>query len=1081
MDTIHSDNQAIKDNTSFVRKAISTLGTGVDVILQDQSHQQRDNILEWISSTDFPALQSDFIARRQDGTGLWFLDSPEFSKWIHGLNQTLFCPGIPGAGKTIMAATTIDHLLRTLQSDTIGVAYIYCNYKAKANQNTTSLLASILKQLVQARPSIAEPVTRLYNDLNQARPSLEEIHSALQSILTNYSSVYIVVDALDECQEKDGTRSQLLVKLRDLQRKADMRLMITSRFIPDIENEFRLALRLEVRANDADVKRFVMGQISRLPKCVQRDKELQRIVQDKIAGAVDGMLAFRTPFTRQSTYDYVRFLLTRLHVDSLLDKDTKKKVRSALEKLSKGSEVLDQAYGEAIERIEGQLPGNRARAKSVLSWITYALRPLTTGELCHALAVEGDKELDQDNIPDVEDVVSVCAGLVTIDKESNIIRLVHYTTQEYFERIREDWNPSAQQEIASTCLNYLCLDTFRSGSCLSDKDFESRVEQYVFLDYAALYWGRHVLRVQEEVSLLAFRLLRDSNLVSCAVQIMSASKTGSRFSPGYSEHFPAQTTGLHLTAEFGLLHLLEKLLHESGRDFMISADWKDGYGQTPLARAAANGHEAAVKLLLDKEGIDPDSKDYYGQTPLARAAANGHEGVVKLLLDKESVDPNSRDEDGQTPLWRAAEDGHEGVVKLLLDRNGVHPDPKDDYDQTPLWWAAVKGHEGVVKLLLDKEGVDPNSKDDYGQTPLWWATVNGHEGVVKLLLDKEGVDPNPKDEDGQTPLCRAAEDGHEGLVKLLLDKEGIDPNSKDDDSQTPLWWAAASGHEGVVKLLLDKEGVDLDSKDNNGLTPLWRAAEDGHEGVVKLLLDKEGIDPDPKDDYGQTPLWWAAAKGREGVVRLLLDKEGVDPDPKNREGWTPLTWAARNGHEAVVKLLLDKGGVYPDSRGRDGLTSLAWAARSGHEAVVKLLLGKEGVYPDSRGRDGLTSLAWAARNGHEAVVKLLLGKEGVDPDSRDRDGWTSLAWAAKNGHEAAVKLLLDKEGVDPDPRDRNGWTPLSWAAAIGHEAVVKLLLDKEGVDPDSKSINGWAPLTWVAGSGRKAVVKLLQSRGALSL
>ena len=147
-----------------------------------------------------------------------------------------------------------------------------------------------------------------------------------------------------------------------------------------------------------------------------------------------------------------------------------------------------------VERIEGQLPGNRARAKSVLSWITYALRPLTTGELCHALAVEpGDEELDQDNIPDIEDIVSVCAGLVTVDEESNIVRLVHYTTQEYFERIREDWNPAAQQEIALTCLNYLSLNTFRSGSCPSDKDFESRLEQNVFLDYAARYWGHHAL------------------------------------------------------------------------------------------------------------------------------------------------------------------------------------------------------------------------------------------------------------------------------------------------------------------------------------------------------------------------------------------------------------------------------------------------------------------------------------------------------------------------------------------------------------------------------------------------------------
>ena len=73
--------------------------------------------------------------------------------------------------------------------------------------------------------------------------------------------------------------------------------MVTSRLIPDIENEFRLMPRLEVRASDADVKQFVMGQIYRLPKCVQRDNELQRFVQDKIVEAVDGMSVFRTPFT----------------------------------------------------------------------------------------------------------------------------------------------------------------------------------------------------------------------------------------------------------------------------------------------------------------------------------------------------------------------------------------------------------------------------------------------------------------------------------------------------------------------------------------------------------------------------------------------------------------------------------------------------------------------------------------------------------------------------------------------------------------------------------------------------------------
>ena len=148
---------------------------------------------------------------------------------------------------------------------------------------------------------------------------------------------------------------------------------------------------------------------------------------------------------------------------------------STLSKLSKGSAALDEAYSEAIERIDGQLAEDRLLARCALSWITYAQRLLTTTELCHALAIEpGDKALNDDNVLDVEDVISVCAGLVTVDEESNIIRLVHYTTQEYFEQIRLEWDPRAQERIAVACLTYLSFDIFRSGSCADDKAFEQR-------------------------------------------------------------------------------------------------------------------------------------------------------------------------------------------------------------------------------------------------------------------------------------------------------------------------------------------------------------------------------------------------------------------------------------------------------------------------------------------------------------------------------------------------------------------------------------------------------------------------------
>lgn len=287
---IHTKTEAVKDDTAFIRTHVLTAESRFDVVRQDQDRARHEKLMGWISPTEFPTQQSDYIARRQEGTGQWFLDAPEFTKWLHEPRETLFCPGIPGAGKTMMSAIVVNHLLTKVRSDAVGVAYVYCNYKS-VEQNAIGLLAAILRQLVQDRPSIAEPVEHLYKQHadRRTKPSFEEIFGALRAVLVTYSNTYIVVDALDECLDQDGSRRQLLAKLRDLQGRADLRLFATSRFIPDIVDEFRAALKLEVRASDEDVRRFVAGQIYRLPNCIKRDDTLQDIVQEKIVQAVDGM------------------------------------------------------------------------------------------------------------------------------------------------------------------------------------------------------------------------------------------------------------------------------------------------------------------------------------------------------------------------------------------------------------------------------------------------------------------------------------------------------------------------------------------------------------------------------------------------------------------------------------------------------------------------------------------------------------------------------------------------------------------------------------------------------------------------
>ena len=159
------------------------------------------NILNWLTPINYGPQHSDYLSRRQSGTGQWLLDSAEFQAWIGTIKQTMFCPGIPGAGKTILTSIVVEELFNLFGNDTnTGVAYLYCNFRRQDEQSVVDLLVSLLKQLAQGQRSLPDCVRSLYNTYNerQMRPSLNEISRVLRSVTAIYSKVFITVDALDE-------------------------------------------------------------------------------------------------------------------------------------------------------------------------------------------------------------------------------------------------------------------------------------------------------------------------------------------------------------------------------------------------------------------------------------------------------------------------------------------------------------------------------------------------------------------------------------------------------------------------------------------------------------------------------------------------------------------------------------------------------------------------------------------------------------------------------------------------------------------------------------------------------------------
>jgi hypothetical protein len=265
---------------------------GVDHLNQRQDDHDRRTILEWLTPINYGPQQSDFIGRRQNGTGQWFLDSSEFQTWLQSEKQTLFCPGIPGAGKTILTSIVIDELTNRFGNDeTVGIAYIYCNFRRRHEQRAEDLLAGLLKQLAQCRPTLPESMRLLYDKHaeQRTRPSFDEILKALQTVVAAYSKAFIIVDALDECQTSDGCRSKLLTEIFNLNDKYGANFFVTSRFIPEIMAKFDGSMFLEVRARLEDVRRYADGYISHLPSFVGRDPALKEQVVTEIAKAVDGM------------------------------------------------------------------------------------------------------------------------------------------------------------------------------------------------------------------------------------------------------------------------------------------------------------------------------------------------------------------------------------------------------------------------------------------------------------------------------------------------------------------------------------------------------------------------------------------------------------------------------------------------------------------------------------------------------------------------------------------------------------------------------------------------------------------------
>ncbi|KAK7588493.1 hypothetical protein V3481_007517 [Fusarium oxysporum f. sp. vasinfectum] len=282
----------VRDIISQVCDVVSTIRENA-MHTQAQLNKKEDaEILDWLTPVDYGRQQSDYFGNRQQGTGQWFLESAEYQEWLDADGKTLFCPGIQGAGKTILSSIVINNLhTRLSENHNIGVAYIYCNFRQEQEQKINDLLASLVKQLSRGWHSLPESVNSLYgkHKKNATRPLVEELSATLQYVIELYTKVFIIVDALDECQALDDCRGKLLSEILRYQDRTAVNFFATSRPIPDITKIFQHTLCLEIRATKDDVTLYLEKHIGTLRPVIETNSRLQEQIKIGISDAVDGM------------------------------------------------------------------------------------------------------------------------------------------------------------------------------------------------------------------------------------------------------------------------------------------------------------------------------------------------------------------------------------------------------------------------------------------------------------------------------------------------------------------------------------------------------------------------------------------------------------------------------------------------------------------------------------------------------------------------------------------------------------------------------------------------------------------------
>ncbi len=226
-----------------------------------QTKKWRESRLKsrFLSSCSTYIHETTLNQARKRGSSTWIFEIEEYQRWESERSpSTLLCSGIVGAGKSILCASVVEHLILDKDAD-CSVGYFFCKDDQATSLTAREIIGSLARQTFDNIPT--DCFSNLDASIGDCRLNAEQIISHMLVRLPRYQYYILVIDGLDECEYEEV---KLLIELlRSLLSSSDQvfKLFWTGRsdFAVRVSEFFRPNFQVHITPanNGPEISRFI--------------------------------------------------------------------------------------------------------------------------------------------------------------------------------------------------------------------------------------------------------------------------------------------------------------------------------------------------------------------------------------------------------------------------------------------------------------------------------------------------------------------------------------------------------------------------------------------------------------------------------------------------------------------------------------------------------------------------------------------------------------------------------------------------------------------------------------------------------